>query len=202
MNTFTIISLDSVAQKSLQYKNDLYSDEKVRRRRRSCSIRAGVVGQLPVYALTKSENSAGAHTEMNNEQGVRQNEGEREEVSVADTLSADLAVAVGVTGLQESGGLGVGQCAGTSLEILQEKPSEAKQVYASDSSSINKLSTLTLLCVSLQLLLLDEPALVLVDDVEGLLQLLPGLAGQPAGGEELLVFECAIGYNRRGAWIY
>lgn len=40
------------------------------------------------------------------------------------TLRADLAVAVGVTGLQESGGLGVGQCAGSGLEILQEKPSE------------------------------------------------------------------------------
>lgn len=45
-------------------------------------------------------------------------------MSIAVTLRADLAVAVGVTGLQESGGLGVGQCAGSGLEILQEKPSE------------------------------------------------------------------------------
>lgn len=52
--------------------------------------------------------------------------------------------------------------------------------------------------VSLQLSLLDEPALVLVDDVEGLLQLLRGLSGQPTGGEEVLVVECAIGYNQCG----
>lgn len=50
-------------------------------------------------------------------------------MNVAGTLSADLAVAVGVTGLQEGGGLGVGQCAGTGLEILQEKPSEEKNIY-------------------------------------------------------------------------
>lgn len=66
--TFKIISLDSVLHRSLfsMYKNDLYSDEKVRRRR-SCSIRAGVVGRLPVYALTMSANSAGAHAWMNNQ---------------------------------------------------------------------------------------------------------------------------------------
>lgn len=52
--------------------------------------------------------------------------------------------------------------------------------------------------VSLQLSLLDEPALVLVDDREGLLQLLRGLTSQPTGGEELLVVECAIGYNPCG----
>lgn len=44
-------------------------------------------------------------------------------------------------------------------------------------------------CVSLQLVFLDEPALVLVDDVEGLLQLVRGLSSQPTGGEELLVVE-------------
>lgn len=122
----------------------------------------------------------------------------REELNIAGTLSADLAVTIGVTGLHESGGLGVGQCAGTGLEILQEKPSEEKKIHALDTFSINMLLSLTLLCFSLQLLLLDEPAPVLVDDVEGLLQLFPGLSGQPAGGEELLVFECAIGYNPRG----
>lgn len=58
------------------------------------------------------------------------------------------------------------------------------------------LLSLTLPWFSLQLILLDEPALVLVDDVEGLLQLFPGLTGQSAGGEELLVFECAISYNQ------
>lgn len=50
--------------------------------------------------------------------------------------------------------------------------------------------------VSLQLIFLDEAALVLVDDVEGRLQLLRGLSGQPTGGEELLVVECVIGYNQ------
>lgn len=41
-------------------------------------------------------------------------------MNIADTLSADLSVTVSVTGLQESGCLGVGQCAGIGLEILQE----------------------------------------------------------------------------------
>lgn len=53
----------------------------------------------------------------------------REEINIADTLTADLAIAVGVTGLQESGGLGVGQSAGTGLEILQEKPSEEENIH-------------------------------------------------------------------------
>lgn len=47
-------------------------------------------------------------------------------------------------------------------------------------------------CVSLlQLLLLNEAALVLVDDAEGLLDVISGLAGHAAGREELLVVECA-----------
>lgn len=49
---------------------------------------------------------------------------------------------------------------------------------------------------SLQLALLDEPALVLVDDVKGLFQLLRGFTGQPAGGEELLMLERAVGYSQ------
>lgn len=51
-------------------------------------------------------------------------------------------------------------------------------------------------CVSPQLPLLDEPALVLIDDVEGLLQVRRGLPGQAAGGEELLVVEGAIAYSQ------
>lgn len=58
-------------------------------------------------------------------------------MNTAGTLIADLAVAVGVTGLQESGGLGVGQCAGTGLEILQEKPSEEKHRYTLEPYSIS-----------------------------------------------------------------
>lgn len=46
-------------------------------------------------------------------------------------------------------------------------------------------------CVSLQLLVLNETALVLVDDVEGLLDVVRGLASQTACNEELLVVECA-----------
>lgn len=43
--------------------------------------------------------------------------------------------------------------------------------------------------VLLELLLLNETTLVLVDDGEGLLHVVAGLFGQPAGGEELLVVE-------------
>lgn len=46
-------------------------------------------------------------------------------------------------------------------------------------------------CVLLQLVLLNEAALVLVDDGEGFLDIVPGLARQTACLEELLVFEFA-----------
>lgn len=45
--------------------------------------------------------------------------------------------------------------------------------------------------VSLELLLLDEPALVLVDGVEGALDFRFRLGAQAACLEELLVVECA-----------
>lgn len=48
-------------------------------------------------------------------------------MKIADTLSADLAVTVGVTGLQESGCLGGGECAGRGGEVLQEKPAGEKK---------------------------------------------------------------------------
>lgn len=176
------------------YKNDLYSDERVRRRRRrSCSIRAGVVGQLPVYALTKSANSAGARTYMVNQHCVHH---KWEKMKITDTLSADLAVTVGVTGLQESGCLGGGQCAGRGREILQEKPAGGEKKKMQSTHPWRWLWRGDVQSVSLQLVFLDEPALVLVDDVEGLLQLLRGLSSQPTGGEELLVVEWAIGYNQ------
>lgn len=38
------------------------------------------------------------------------------------TFSTDLAVTVGVTGLEEVRCLAVGQCSCTSLEVLQEQP--------------------------------------------------------------------------------
>lgn len=44
-------------------------------------------------------------------------------------------------------------------------------------------------CFSLQLLLLNEAAVVLVDDEEGLLHFIGALAGQAACLEELLVLE-------------
>lgn len=50
-----------------------------------------------------------------------------EGMTVEVTLSSDLAVTVGVAGLQESQGLGVVQCAGGGLEILQEKPGKKKK---------------------------------------------------------------------------
>lgn len=50
-------------------------------------------------------------------------------MNIADTLRADLSVTVGVTGLQESGCLGGGQCAGSGLEILQEKPAGGGNRY-------------------------------------------------------------------------
>ena len=46
-------------------------------------------------------------------------------------------------------------------------------------------------CVLLQLLLLNEHALVLVNDGEGLLDVVGRLAGHAARLEELLVVECA-----------
>lgn len=45
--------------------------------------------------------------------------------------------------------------------------------------------------VLLQLILLNKAALVLVDDGEGLLDVVGGLAGHAARLEELLVVECA-----------
>lgn len=45
------------------------------------------------------------------------------------------------------------------------------------------------MCFSLELLLLNEAAVVLVDDGEGLLHVVGALAGQAAGLEELLVIE-------------
>ena len=119
-------------------------------------------------------------------------------MNIADTLSPDLSVTVGVTGLQEGGCLGVGQCAGRGLEILQEKPAgkqqQQQQQVQSTYPCLQRRRAYTQ-SVSLELSLLDEPALVLVDDVEGLVQLLRGLPGQPTGGKELLMVECAIGYN-------
>lgn len=47
------------------------------------------------------------------------------------------------------------------------------------------------MCVLLQLLLLNETTLVLVDDAEGLLDIVSGLARHAACLEELLVVECA-----------
>lgn len=48
------------------------------------------------------------------------------------TIHADLAVTIGVTGLEEGHCLGVGQCPCTSLEVLQEQPA-GKQPRVSQS---------------------------------------------------------------------
>ena len=123
------------------YKNYVYSDEKGGGRRGlCCSIRAGVVGHLPLLFNHGSE-----------------------------LINANLAVTVGVTGLEESLGFGVGQCACICTEVLQEQ---------------------------LQLILLDETALVPVDDAKGLLHVVGAMAGQTTGVEEVLVVECVRAFAR------
>jgi len=42
------------------------------------------------------------------------------------TINADHAITINVSGLQEGGGLSVGQSSGTGAEVLQEKPEERK----------------------------------------------------------------------------
>lgn len=53
-------------------------------------------------------------------------------------------------------------------------------------------------CVLLQLILLNETALVLVNNGEGLLELVGGLAVQTTGLEELRVVEWVGAWNQRG----
>lgn len=82
-----------------------------------------LVGQLLSYALTKAVNSAG--TKGKHTFGILLCSGlgccAREEIDPL-TISANLAITVAITGLQESLGLSVGQSASTSREVLQEQP--------------------------------------------------------------------------------
>lgn len=43
------------------------------------------------------------------------------------TINSDLAVTIGVTGLEEHLGLSIGQSSGTGREVLQEQPGESDQ---------------------------------------------------------------------------
>merc|ERR1711970_1634126 len=81
------------------------------------------------------------------------------------TIHSDHAVTITVTSGEESLGLFLSECSGASREVLQEQ---------------------------LQLLLLNEAGGILVNDTEGLLHIVQGLAVQAACHEELLVVK-AIG---------
>merc|ERR1719419_970704 len=78
----------------------------------------------------------------------------------SELFDSDLAITITVTSGEESLGLLVSECSGGSREVLQEE---------------------------LQLLLLNEAAVVLVNDFEGVLDIICRLAGQSACLEKLLV---------------
>lgn len=106
------------------------------------------------------------------------------------TIDSDLAITVAVAGGQEGLGLLVGECSGRGAEVLQEEPVECR--WGEVQTSLHARSPLfnsCKVCFSLQLLLLNEAAVVLVDDEEGLLHFIGALAGQAACLEECLVLE-------------
>lgn len=113
------------------------------------------------------------------------------------TINADLAVTVAVTSGQESLGLLVSECSGRSTEVLQEQPGRWPR-------DVNETLNVTLalifihsckVCVLLQLLLLNEAAVVLVNDGEGLLDIICALAREAAHLKELLVVEGVGSWN-------
>ena len=108
------------------------------------------------------------------------------EIPWALTFHSDLAVAIAVAGSEESLGLLVAQRSGRGREVLQEQPgwSKGESVQADVCLSLLKVWS-----SSLQLVLLNEAAVVLVDDAEGLLHVLGTLASQAAFLEESLVLE-------------
>lgn len=122
------------------YKNHLCSDEKG-------EVDMGfvvpseqvLVGQLPSYALTKAANSAG--TKGEHTFGILLCSGlgccAREGMD-PPTISSNLAIAVAVTGCQESLGLSVGQSASTSREVLQEQPAGKQRwsISPADTASL------------------------------------------------------------------
>merc|ERR1711970_1367182 len=81
------------------------------------------------------------------------------------TIHSDHAVTITVTSGEESLGLFLSECSGASREVLQEQ---------------------------LQLLCLNEAGGILVNDLEGLLHIVQGLAVQSGGDEEGLQVE-AVG---------
>lgn len=105
------------------------------------------------------------------------------------TFSSNLAITITVTSREEGLGLFVGQSPGTSLEVLQEQPTERAQACyeAHNCLCFTWSNVYDLFWVSLQLLLLNEATVVLVNDGESLLDIIRGLGWQANLGEEGLV---------------
>lgn len=114
------------------YKNYLYSDENGGRstwallfHQSRCCWSVAIF-----YALTKAANSAGRQKETHMLAFTLHRNISKERLNLpcvrVRTVSANLAVTVGVAGLEESRGLGIGQCACTGLEVLQEQPADRR----------------------------------------------------------------------------
>lgn len=129
------------------------------------------------------------------------------------TIDSDLAITITVTSGEESLGLLVSESSGGGREVLQEQPGKGEgggqQVLIKHYLQCTRplglikskifvfpfFSVAQVFSALLQLLLLNEATVVLVNDGEGLLDIICALAGQTACLEELLVVEGVSSWN-------
>ncbi len=115
------------------------------------------------------------------------------------TINSNLAITISVSSFQESLCLCISEGPGSSREILQEQSEEHirqlplsvlfKEVYLKVLKQMYLIWTGVLRPDLLELILLNEAALVLVNDKEGLLDVIRTLSRQTNLGEEALVVE-------------